>query len=73
MTILVNIEYQNFIRTHIEKIILQVLLLFQDSKEQIVHGTVGHNAVYGPVRHPKNIIWTKASVSVVSFISGSMG
>ena len=73
MTFLVNIEYQNFTRIHIEKIILQVLLLFQDSKEQIVHGTEGHNAVYGPVRHQKYIIWTKASVSVVSFISGSMG
>jgi hypothetical protein len=33
MTFLVNIEYQNFTRIHIEKIILQVLLLFQDSKE----------------------------------------
>jgi hypothetical protein len=73
MTFLVNIEYQNFTIIHIEKIILQVLLLFQDSKEQMVHGTEGHNAVYGPVRHQKNIIWTKATVSVVSFISGSMG
>ena len=52
---------------------LQVLLLFQDSKEQIVHGTEAHSAVCGPVRHQKNSIWTKASVSVVSFISGSMG
>jgi hypothetical protein len=53
MTFLVIIEYQNFTRIHIDKIILQVLLLFQDSKEQIVHGTKGHNAVYGPVRHQK--------------------
>jgi predicted nucleic acid-binding Zn finger protein len=53
MTFLVNIEYQNFTRIHIEKIILQVLLLFQDSKWQIVHSTEGHNAVYGPVGHQK--------------------
>jgi hypothetical protein len=31
--------------------------------EQIVHGTEGHMAVYGPVRHQKNIIWTEASGS----------
>ena len=29
--------------------------------EQIVHGTEGHIAVYEPVRHQKNIIWTEAS------------
>jgi hypothetical protein len=61
MTFLVYIEYQNVTRIHIEKIILQVLLLFQDSKLQIVHGLSGHMAVYGPVVHQKNIIWTEAS------------
>jgi hypothetical protein len=29
-------------------------------KKKIVHGTKGHMAVYGPGRHPQNIIWTKA-------------
>ena len=28
--------------------------------EQIVHGTEGHMAVYGSVRHQTNIIWTEA-------------
>ena len=28
--------------------------------QQIVHVTSGHMAVYGPVRHPKNIIWTSS-------------
>jgi uncharacterized protein YllA (UPF0747 family) len=41
MTFLVNIEYQNFTRIHIEKIILQMLPLFKESKKQIVHGTEG--------------------------------
>ena len=27
---------------------------------QIVHGTKGHMAVYGPGCHPQNIIWTEA-------------
>jgi hypothetical protein len=31
---------------------------------QIVHGTEGHLAVYGPVRHQKNIIWTEAYMAV---------
>ena len=31
-------------------------------KWQIVHGTEGHMAVYGSVRHQKNIIWTSAAV-----------
>ena len=28
--------------------------------DQIVHGTKGHMAVYGPGCHPQNIIWTEA-------------
>jgi hypothetical protein len=59
MTFLVNIEYQNFTRIHIEKIILQMLPLFKESKKQIVHGTEGHMAVNGPVRHQTDIIWTQ--------------
>jgi hypothetical protein len=31
MTFLVDIEYQNFTRIHIEEIILQVLILFEES------------------------------------------
>ena len=30
---------------------------------QIVHGTKGQMAVYGPGSHPQNIIWTEASIS----------
>ena len=29
---------------------------------QIVQGTKGHIAVYGPVCHPQNIIWTEAKL-----------
>ena len=32
--------------------------------KQIVHGTGGHMAVYGPVRHQKNIICTEAYGSI---------
>ena len=37
-------------------------LVFHDNRyiQQIVHGTEGHMAVYGPVRHQKNSIWTEA-------------
>ena len=38
-----------------------LMVITLNSKQQIVHGTEGHMAVYGPVRHPKNIIWTEAS------------
>jgi hypothetical protein len=31
MTCLVDIEYQNFTRIHIEEIILQVLIIFEES------------------------------------------
>ena len=35
---------------------------------QIVHVTSGHLAIYGPVRHQKNIIWTsEASVHIIFF------
>ena len=39
----------------------QVPTLFQIKSiiQQIVHVTSGHMAVYEPVRHQKNIIWTK--------------
>ena len=36
--------------------------------QQIVHVTSGHMAVYGPVRHQKNSIWTsEASVHIIFF------
>jgi hypothetical protein len=28
----------------------------------IGYGTEGHMAVYGPIRHQKNIIWTEACI-----------
>ena len=40
---------------HVENIVKTI--------EQIVHGTEGHMAVYGPVRHQKNIIWIEACPS----------
>jgi hypothetical protein len=36
-----------------------MLPLFKESKKQIVHGTEGHMAVNGPVRHQTDIIWTQ--------------
>jgi hypothetical protein len=35
---------------------------------QIVHGTEGHMAVYGPVRHQKNIIWTEVTWTICYII-----
>jgi hypothetical protein len=35
---------------------------------QIVHGTEGHVAVYGPICHPQNIIWTKAKLNAIGII-----
>jgi hypothetical protein len=36
--------------------------------KKIVHGTEGHMAVFGPVRHQKNISWTEASeVHIIFF------
>ena len=36
---------------------------------QIVHGTKGHVAVYGPGCHPQNIIWTEAKLrSIYCFV-----
>jgi hypothetical protein len=34
---------------------------------QIVHGTKGHMAVYGPVCHPQNIIWTEAKLRSIYY------
>jgi hypothetical protein len=44
---------------------LQVLSIIQ----QIVHGTSGQMAVYGPVCHPQNSIWTEAKLrSIFLFV-----
>jgi hypothetical protein len=44
------------------------LLKRKPNIQQIVHGTEGHMAVYGPVRHQINIIWTEASeVHIILF------
>ena len=42
-------------------------LLFQIKSiiQQIVHVTSGHMAVYGPVCHQNNIIWTEASICYI--------
>jgi hypothetical protein len=37
---------------------------------QIVHGTKGHMAVYGPGCHPQNIIWTEAKVRSIYYFVG---
>ena len=34
----------------------------------MVHDTEGHMAVYGPVRHQTNIIWTEASGVHIIFV-----
>jgi hypothetical protein len=49
MTFLVYIEYQNFTRIHIEKIILQVLLLFQDSNCLYIANSSWHWGSYGSI------------------------
>ena len=37
---------------------------------QIVHGTKGHMAVYGPGCHPQNIIWTEAKLRSIYYFVG---
>jgi hypothetical protein len=37
---------------------------------QIVHGTKGHVAVYGPGCRPQNIIWTEAKLRSISYFVG---
>ena len=40
---------------------------------QIVHGTKGHMAVYGPGCHPQNIIWTEAKPQNIIWPKRSWG
>jgi hypothetical protein len=37
---------------------------------QIVHGTKGHMAVYGPGCHPQNIIWTEGKLRFIYYFVG---
>ena len=37
---------------------------------QIVHGTKGHVAVYGPGCQPQNIIWTEAKLRSIYYFVG---
>jgi hypothetical protein len=37
---------------------------------QIVHGTNGHMAIYGPGCHPQNIIWTEAKLRSLYYFVG---
>ena len=37
---------------------------------QIVHGTKGHVAVYGPGCRPQNIIWTEAKLRSIYYFVG---
>ena len=46
------------------------LAILYGSIYQIVHGTKGHMAVYGPGCHPQNIIWTEAKLRSIYYIVG---
>jgi hypothetical protein len=49
---------------------LRVILQYMDRSitQKILYGPQLHMAVYGPVRHQKNIIWTEASeVHIIFF------
>jgi hypothetical protein len=42
----------------------------RDNIYQIVHGTEGHMALYGPGCHPQNIIWTEAMLRSIYYFVG---
>jgi len=45
-------------------------LFFTHDNLQIVHGTEGHMAVYGPGCRPQNIIWTEAKLRSMYYFVG---